>query len=441
MAAVLAISCGCGKSPPPQFTTNMQDIYEQLKGTYTSEQMHDPSFFVVSRSDLNNADIKLSENSDPDLQRKKSEAKDKINRVAALKQVATVTYAFFGTPDEPYVLDELKFDRRKIELAAGPTFGNETGTQRGLYRQHCAHCHGITGDGAGPTAAFLNPYPRDYRRGTFKFKSTALASKPTHADLKRIVLDGIAGTAMPSFGLLPNDQVESLVEYVKFLSIRGEFERSLAAALLINEELQEEKDGRLVFSNDRSEIITSVLTPLVEQWKAAADDVVVPEVPPQRPSLDTPEGKKALEDSIAAGKKLFEGPLAQCVKCHGPTGLGDGSDVKLFDVWNEFKKDPADRFTWLLPKQELMPRNLRLGIYRGGRRPMDLYRRIFAGIPGTPMPAAGPSKNDDAEAAKKKLQPEQIWNIVDYVRSLPYEALSTPAGTSGEGHAPLHAAL
>src|SRR5207248_2464538 len=33
------------------------------------------------------------------------------------------------------------------------------------------------------------------------------------------------------------------------------------------------------------------------------------------------------------------------------------------------------------------PRNLRLGVYRGGRRPLDLYYRIHDGINGTPMPA------------------------------------------------------
>ena len=43
---------------------------------------------------------------------------------------------------------------------------------RNLYMQHCLHCHGVSGDGAGPTAKFLNPRPRDYRQGIFKFKST-----------------------------------------------------------------------------------------------------------------------------------------------------------------------------------------------------------------------------------------------------------------------------
>src|SRR4030095_4002279 len=106
----------------------------------------------------------------------------------------------------------------------------EHGSPRGLYRKHCAHCHGITGDGAGPTAAFLNPYPRDYRLGKFNFKSTPIGQKPTHEDLKKIVLDGIPGTAMPSFKLLPDLEVEALVNYVRYLSIRGETERDLLRA-------------------------------------------------------------------------------------------------------------------------------------------------------------------------------------------------------------------
>ena len=57
-----------------------------------------------------------------------------------------------------------------------------------------------------------------------------------------------------------------------------------------------------------------------------------------------------------------------------------------------------------------MPRNLRHGVYRGGRRPLDLYYRIYAGINGAPMPAA-----------KGAVSPEDIWHIVNYVRSLPYE--------------------
>ncbi|HEY2251904.1 MAG TPA: hypothetical protein VGH74_12620, partial [Planctomycetaceae bacterium] len=74
-----------------------------------------------------------------------------------------------------------------------------------------------------------------------------------------------------------------------------------------------------------------------------------------------------------------------------------------------------------LPTRNIIPRNLRSGIYRGGRAPYDLYRRIAVGINGTPMPgarAAGPGQTG--------LQPDEIWNVVDYVRSLPYEPINQP---------------
>ena len=54
-----------------------------------------------------------------------------------------------------------------------------------------------------------------------------------------------------------------------------------------------------------------------------------------------------------------------------------------------YDKLEIENRSWLLPPQQLQPRNLRLGIYRFGRRPVDMYRRIFAGINGTPMGTMG----------------------------------------------------
>ena len=48
-----------------------------------------------------------------------------------------------------------------------------------LYRRNCLHCHGVSGAGDGPTAPFLYPTPRDYRKGIFKFTSTP-SGKPPH---------------------------------------------------------------------------------------------------------------------------------------------------------------------------------------------------------------------------------------------------------------------
>ena len=163
----------------------------------------------------------------------------RLNMVEAAKQrlspeqegqVNTILLAMFGTPDEPVALPETGLDAAKLQLAAGPVRSDIMGRKNGLYREHCVHCHGISGDGLGPTAAFLNPYPRDYRPGVFKFKSTERADKPTHEDLVRTLHNGIAGTSMPSFALLSAVQVDALAEYVKYLSIRGETELALMRA-------------------------------------------------------------------------------------------------------------------------------------------------------------------------------------------------------------------
>ena len=56
-----------------------------------------------------------------------------------------------------------------------------------------AGCHGVTGDGQGPAAQYLNPPPRDYRLGQFKFTSTPRGSKPRREDLARIIRRGAKG--------------------------------------------------------------------------------------------------------------------------------------------------------------------------------------------------------------------------------------------------------
>ena len=385
LAAGCLLSAGCGRTPPASYRLNM---VEATKQRLTTEQE---------------------------------------------RQVATVLLAMFGTPDEPVALPETGLDEAKLRLASGPVRSDIVGRKNGLYREHCAHCHGVTGDGMGPTAAFLKPYPRDYRPGIFKFKSTERADKPTHADLLRILRNGIAGTSMPSFALLSEPQIDALVEYVKYLSIRGETELSLMRAYF---ELDDDAQG--ILPETREFLVDETLTPIAEKWKsAAAAQIVVPDMPAD---ID-------LAESIAKGKELFYGDKANCVKCHGVTGLGDGQ-ANDYDDWSkaivEINKeingglakagetstsgmsaeDAAEhrkQVAWLgrfshvvdgdaLVPRTIPPRNLRLGVYRGGRRPLDLYYRIHAGINGAPMPAA-----------KGTVPPEDIWHIVNYIRSLPYE--------------------
>jgi len=103
---------------------------------------------------------------------------------------------------------------------------------RKLYARHCQHCHGVSGDGDGTTAKYLNPRPRDYRLGVFKFKSTKREDRPTRDDLTRVIAQGIPGTYMPAFvPMLKDPELVALVEYVRWLAMRGQIERQLLVEL------------------------------------------------------------------------------------------------------------------------------------------------------------------------------------------------------------------
>jgi mono/diheme cytochrome c family protein len=313
----------------------------------------------------------------------------------------------FGTPDEPRVPEGVRLDLDLLKAAAGPVAGDALGRQRGLYRQHCATCHGISGSGTGPTAQLLNPYPRDFRNGVFKYTSTLAGNKPARDDLRKVLRRGVRGTAMPSFVQLPDEEIEALIEYVKYLSIRGETELYLLRLVV------DEDEYLPLDSMSRELVLEEGAQAASDMWDMAEEAVIQPPAPPP---TDTPD---RLAASVALGHKLYLSKDSQCAQCHGPNGYGDGEQNELYDDWNKPKKGLTPEQTeqlarrYTLPIQQLRPRNFHEGTYRGGNGPLDLYYRIYAGIKGTPMPAAGPSPG-----VKGVLTPDEIWHVVNYIRSL-----------------------
>ena len=319
----------------------------------------------------------------------------------------------FGTPDEPRLPEGVGLDLGRLEMSAGPIARYEDPNgrplgQRGLYRQHCAVCHGTSGGGAGPLAGLFDPYPRDFRRGLFKYTSTRAGAKPTRADLDRLLRRGMPDTGMPSYAWLPQPEIDALVEYVQYLSIRGQTELYLFQLVV-------DEDEYLPLDIDW--VMDDGVWPAAESWttpEANPEQYVV--VPPPEPPPGTPELRAA---SIAKGRKLFTGKDAQCTICHGPRGDGRGEQSDLVDAWNKPKtgvtpeqtQELAGLFT--LPVQRLRPRDFTRGIFHGGDRPIDLYWRVHVGIKGTPMPAGGP-----APGVRGVFKPEEIWDVVHYVRSL-----------------------
>jgi mono/diheme cytochrome c family protein len=447
----LLACAGCGH-PQVEFVLNREgqtpfdEIEERLRDTIKKHN-------AAEEKRAEEAQEKGTEY-EPALRDADQEVQEERDRRALHDQaIVDVLYTMFGDPSEPWAWGGANvsgLDQKKLRFAAGAA---DDPTGRGLYRKHCVHCHGITGDGNGPTAAFLNPFPRDFRYGMFKFKSTAPESaRPTREDLQHTISEGINGTAMPSFKvLLRSDEIEALAEYVVYLSLRGRTEILLRDptndAGIVDDNIQlkdiELEDGGWALDKLQELYASKVIRGVVELgefdvWKQASGQVFTP--PPRD------EAAIAKED----GYKLFAGApgpdgknRVECTKCHGNNALGDGdSAAQTFDKWNEPKwklaqagnspSDIAQRFD--LPLQRLQPRNLRLGIYRGGRRPVDLFRRIAVGVLPSGMPAHASIKRDEQDedkdgntdelvmaSAPDKLQPHEIWALVDYVLSLPYQ--------------------
>jgi mono/diheme cytochrome c family protein len=331
------------------------------------------------------------------------------------------------------------------------------------YREHCIHCHGTSGDGKGPTAEYLKPYPRDYRLAKFKFTSTSRDSRPSRDDLHRTVRQGIPGTYMPSFLLLDDDELDAIVEYVRWLSMRGEYEQKMIAefetdfsekavesqvnnakllyagqlaaweqskqgekpeepnASAIRKELDEDLQSALEsFPETADELATEV----AQAWSNAElpESVILPSQPRAVTRESSPD---QWQQSLANGRKYY---VENCSNCHGPSGRGDGAQTFAFQKipgTDEEYPEPGLYDDW---GNRIDPRNLTRGVYRGGRRPLDLYRRVHQGIPGTPMPPFN-----------SKLTDPQIWDLVNYVMNLPYEHSAPEAAPEPGSPRPIEA--
>jgi mono/diheme cytochrome c family protein len=162
---------------------------------------------------------------------------------------------------------------------------------RYVFERHCAVCHGKRGDGKGELAPGLDPPPRDFRSGLFKFRSTPAGALPTDDDLVRTIRGGLGGTAMPIYANLTDRDVRAVIEYLKTLSPRWP---------------------------DPKNHQPPVPLPEPPDW------IFDPESHPER---------------LAAGRARF---VTLCAPCHGEGGRGDGpAAATLRDAWDRPAK-PRD---------------------------------------------------------------------------------------------------
>jgi DMSO reductase family type II enzyme heme b subunit len=164
-------------------------------------------------------------------------------------------------------------------FGAAPAFvdaqAGDASAGKAVYQLKCVGCHGEKGDGKGPAAELLVPQPRDFTSGIYKIRTTA-GKAPSDQDLFRIITDGMPGTSMPSWAVLPEKDRWHLVAYIK------------------------------AFAADK--------------FKEASKKV------------ELPKEVSSSAESIKRGKEMYE--AIECHKCHGAEGRADGpSRAELKDEW------------------------------------------------------------------------------------------------------------
>lgn len=167
-----------------------------------------------------------------------------------------------------------------LACAADATWPAQSGLfEKGenVYLKDCVACHGELGNGKGSAAPFMEPKPRDFTMGMYKFRTTASGELPTDDDLMRTLERGVPGTQMPGWKhILTFPERQAVIAYIK--SFSSDF-----------------KDG-------------------------APASLPIPAPPPSSAA------------SVEDGKMVYM--LMECWSCHGGTGKGDGKSGKtLHDDW------------------------------------------------------------------------------------------------------------
>ena len=155
-----------------------------------------------------------------------------------------------------------------------------------LYDKFCSQCHGVTGDGKGIAWQRVNPAPRDFTSGKYKFRTTPTGMLPTDDDLHRVIKQGLPYTSMPAWPNLDDSQIQNIIYHLKTFS------------------------------------------PDFQNPDKHAEPIDIPKPP------------KMTEESVAKGREVY---VAQgCAACHGDQGRGNGASAKtLTDDWGHHLR-PAD---------------------------------------------------------------------------------------------------
>ena len=107
-------------------------------------------------------------------------------------------------------------------LVPAAAFAGDAAAGKEKYAMFCETCHGPSGKGDGPGGAALQPPPRDFSAGDFKFDANGNGKAGEDEDLKLVITNGATaygGSPLmtPWGGALTEQDIDNLVAYVRSL--------------------------------------------------------------------------------------------------------------------------------------------------------------------------------------------------------------------------------
>jgi cytochrome c oxidase cbb3-type subunit 2 len=160
---------------------------------------------------------------------------------------------------------------------AAAASGGDVANGKLVYQRYCISCHGEQGNGEGEAAEHMAIKPRDYRQGTYKWRTTPSGSLPLDSDLEHTLANGLYATYMPTWQAIDARSRHDVIAYIKTFSAR--------------------------FKGEKPQ-----------------DPIKIPPDPGYSPT------------SVARGGAVYV--KYNCSQCHGASGQGDGPSAhELKDDW------------------------------------------------------------------------------------------------------------
>jgi mono/diheme cytochrome c family protein len=246
---------------------------------------------------------------------------------------------------------------------------------KNLFALNCASCHGTSGQGNGPAAAALNPKPRDFTSGYWRYGGGV-------ARVVRTISEGSPGTAMAAFMSIPLQDRFALAHYVRSLSPKPGEDKPEDLAWL-----GPVGGGKAPAGGGGAAVAAAQPSgPTMPIAKAMAM-LAVPEPTAGEPVL-------AVELGAGEGANLYR---ERCVSCHGSAGEG-GVRVRMLG---------SAPYAYVVTRSLSAAKGNGVGDYGA------FERLIIQGLPGYEMPGNGDLSRGEIRA---------LYEITQKLRALPEAA-------------------